>query len=393
MLINTWYVGAESTDLTDKPIRVKMLGQDFALFRGEDGIARCVSDVCVHRGGSLSGGKIKKNCIECPYHGWQFNGKTGECELIPAAGPDHAIPKKARVDFYPVQEKYGWVWVFIGDLPEEERPPLPTFPEYFDTDNWRCVRGEFKWEANYARVCENALDPAHAAFIHGDVFGNPDDPSIHPFRVEKDEWGGAATFFLTRPPFKGIWKWVKGNVERPAVKVRNEYHMAGMTVILRQDISSWMQLALFDVNTPVDENHTHTRWIIARTFFRSPLACFFMRADADSKRRTLHIFEQDRVVVERIKPILVPLSEDEVSVRSDALQLAFRRRCQDYINRGWAVDQDKTWEMQGGERKAMSLPSPNRKAIPDNQWVIDLVPLTEPKGRYRQAGDEAKQVG
>jgi len=390
MLINTWYVAAEAADIKDKPVRVKMLGQHFAIFRGEDGEIRCVSDVCIHRGGSLSGGKVKKNCIECPYHGWQFNGNDGKCEQIPAAGPDASIPKKARVDSYPVQVKFGWVWVFVGDLPEEERPPLPEFAEYEDTENWRCIRGEFKWEANYARVCENALDPAHAAFIHGDVFGNPDDPSIHPFEVDKDEWTGGATFFLTRPPIKGIWKWVKGNAKRPAVEVRNEYHMSGMTVLLRQNISSWMRLALFDVNTPVDENHTHTRWILARTFFRGPMACFFMRADADSKRRTLKIFEQDRVVVEDIKPILVPEFEDELSIRSDALQIAFRKRRQDYQNRGWAIDLEAD-EAKAGERRALSLPSPNRKTVPANEWIIDTVPRTESRLRPRLVVPEQKK--
>ena len=375
MLINTWYVAADSVEVKDTPVRVKMLGQYFALFRDEDGRAHCVSDVCIHRGGSLSGGKVKKGCLECPYHGWQYDGE-GRCQVIPAAGPDRPVPKKARVDAYPVEERFGWIWVFAGDLPEEERPPLPVFPEYHDTDNWRSVRGEFKWDANYARVCENALDPAHAAFVHGDVFGNPDDPRIHDFIVDTEEWSGGANFSLTRPPLKGIWKMVKGNVKRPAVEVRNEYHLSGMSVILRQNISAWMQLALFDVNTPVDENHTHTRWIMARTFFRGPFARYFMGADGDSRRRTLKIFEQDRAVVEMIKPIWVPAFEDELSIKSDALQIAFRKRRHEYIERGWAIDTDGVRE-KGGERRAMTIPSPDRSTVPDNEWVIDTVPLTE----------------
>ena len=385
MLINTWYVAADAVDIKDKPVRVKMLGQYFALYRDDEGQVHCVSDVCIHRGGSLSGGKVKKGCIECPYHGWQFDG-AGECKTIPAAGPDRPVPKKARVDAYPVEEKFGWVWVFLGDLAEEERPPLPDFPEYDDTDNWRCVRGEFKWNANYARVCENALDPAHAAFVHGDTFGNPDDPRIHDFQVDTETWSGGATFSLTRPPLKGIWKMVKGNVPRPAVEVRNDYHLSGMTVILRQNISSWMQLALFDVNTPVDENHTHTRWILARTFFRGPFARYFMAADWDSKKRTMKVFEQDRAVVERIKPIWVPAFEDELSIKSDALQIAFRKRRHEYIEKGWAVDSDEV-ERQGGVRRAMTIPSPARATVPDNQWVIENVPVTKPRETPRLVPD------
>ena len=73
MFINFWYVAEQSEKLTKKPIRRKMLGQHFVLFRDESGKARCLSDVCIHRGGSLSAGKIANNCIQCPYHGWHFD--------------------------------------------------------------------------------------------------------------------------------------------------------------------------------------------------------------------------------------------------------------------------------------------------------------------------------
>ena len=52
MFINFWYVAEQSEKLTKKPIRRKMLGQHFVLFRDESGKARCLSDVCIHRGGS-----------------------------------------------------------------------------------------------------------------------------------------------------------------------------------------------------------------------------------------------------------------------------------------------------------------------------------------------------
>ena len=118
------------------------------------------------------------------------------------------------------------------------------------------------------------------------------------------------------------------------------------------------------------------------------MARFFLRADADSVRRTLKVFEQDKAVVEQIKPILVPAFEDEMSVKSDALQIAFRKRRQDYQRRGWAINQPEAAELQGGDQKAMSLPSPNRKTVPERDWVIDLVPLTEPRGRYKQTQNE-----
>ena len=91
MLINTWYVAADSADLKDKPVRVKMLGQYFALFRGEDGIARAVSDVCIHRGGSLSGGKVKKNCMvkKCRKKNGKLKKKYAKKRCMKTCGQCH----------------------------------------------------------------------------------------------------------------------------------------------------------------------------------------------------------------------------------------------------------------------------------------------------------------
>ena len=62
-------------------MRAKLLGTQYVVFRDGDGQAHVLNDTCVHRGGSLSKGKVVDGCIECPYHGWQFagDGKCAEC--------------------------------------------------------------------------------------------------------------------------------------------------------------------------------------------------------------------------------------------------------------------------------------------------------------------------
>ena len=115
MYINFWYPAILGKELTDEPVKVQMLGQNFVLFRNASGDAKCLSNTCIHRGGSLANGKIKGDCVECPYHGWQFDG-AGLCHRIPSLGPRAKIPARARVDAYPVQEKYGIVFAFLGDL-------------------------------------------------------------------------------------------------------------------------------------------------------------------------------------------------------------------------------------------------------------------------------------
>jgi phenylpropionate dioxygenase-like ring-hydroxylating dioxygenase large terminal subunit len=159
MFINFWYPVILSTDLTDTPVKKRMLGLDFVVFRDAEGQAHCLSDTCVHRGGSLSGGKVKGDHIQCPYHGWEYDGK-GDCKRIPSLGPDARIPMRTNIDAYPVAEKYGIVMAFLGDLPESERPPMLEIPE-FESADWRATWIEYFVPINYERSIENGLDPAH----------------------------------------------------------------------------------------------------------------------------------------------------------------------------------------------------------------------------------------
>ena len=109
MYINFWYPVTFSEELKDEPMRVRMLGQNFVAFRDSKGVPHTLSDTCIHRGGSLSGGVVRGDCIQCPYHGWRYAG-DGSCKRIPSLGKDAKIPKRTRIDAYPTEEKYGIVF-------------------------------------------------------------------------------------------------------------------------------------------------------------------------------------------------------------------------------------------------------------------------------------------
>ncbi len=368
MIINQWYVAEDVANITDKPRRVKLLGFDFVLFRNEKGEIACLSDVCVHRGASLGAGRTTKGCVECPYHGWTFNGE-GNVTRIPSLPEETKIPGRARVDSYPVKERYGWVWVFLGDLPEEERPPLPDFPEYDDPENYRCIRGEWMWKADYVRVVENGLDFAHAPFVHP-TFGDRDRAEIHDFEIEQDEWSARARVTYIPPLPRGIWKFVRK--ERNPVQARPGYHCSGSTMRLDVWLTPTWRMVIFDVNTPVDENTTLTRWIMARTFFRSPMW------DNDSRKRVLNIFQQDTVIVEEICPELVPIDlREEFSVKSDGLMNSFRFKRRELVERGWALDLKALQEMEG--RRAVVIPSPARRETNGRNFVLKTAPLIPAK--------------
>jgi len=372
MLKNFWYVAEDSKNVGTKPVHVRMLCQNLVLFRDETGKVACLSDICIHRGASLSGGKVVDGCVQCPYHGWRF-GSDGVVTKIPAQ-KNRKIPKRARVDSYPTQERYGWIWVFLGDLPEAERPPIPEFPEYDDPE-WRVVKGEWSWDADYARVVENGLDFAHAPFVHEGAFGDPDEAEIEDFEIEYHEWGAYAQATMKPPKPKGLWSFLVK--ERSPVVARTGFHLSGALMRLHVTISPKMNLVIYDVNTPVDETTTLTRWAAARDFFTGSWA------DFDARRRTLKIFRQDAEILHRVNPRLLPVDlSEELSVKSDGLQIAYRKLRRKYVEKGWAIDTEKLVEL--GHKHARTIPSPARaSADAPSRWVLPSVPLKPERVRKR----------
>ena len=99
-------------------------------FASREPFQQC-SDHVRDRGGALADGSVVDGVIECPYHGMRYAG-DGLCTRIPSLGRSTKPPPRAKVDSYPVQEKYGLIFVFLGDLPAEERPPIMDVTQWDD---------------------------------------------------------------------------------------------------------------------------------------------------------------------------------------------------------------------------------------------------------------------
>jgi phenylpropionate dioxygenase-like ring-hydroxylating dioxygenase large terminal subunit len=324
MLINNWYVVGDRADVsTDHPLKVRLLGDDLVIFQNEQGKMHCLSDRCIHRGASLSQGQVQQDCLACPYHGWRYDG-TGRCVTVPAH-PELAIPDKFRVDSYPVAEHYGWIWVYFGDRPETERPPIPEIAAFADPQR-RTVRGTFLWQANYERVIENGVDFAHAAFVHPS-FGDRDRPQLKRYEVTTSDWSARAEVAMCPPPFRGIWaKLRKG--ERADVLAAPAWHIAGLCIELQLQITPSWNSVLLTANTPIDQTTTLTHWLFSRNFFLQP---FF---DGDTCRRNLKIFQEDHAILQQLQPQVSP-RDLAYSVPSDALAIAFRQRQEELYQQGW----------------------------------------------------------
>ena len=373
MIKNMWYALEFSHEITATPKQAVCLGQKLVLYRTPRGKVVCMSDLCVHRGAQLSQGTTKGDCIVCPYHGWEYE-PDGACTRIPAH-PEKTIPRKARVDSYPVEERYGFVWVFLGDLPAEERPPIPEWPE-FEDPRFRPVYGTFEWPANFARIVENGIDPSHAPFVHGGVFGNPEQPEVPDFEITETPWMAKTQFALPAQKPRGLWSKVSSGKKdlksRPPVIVESAWYLPNL---IKLDVHLPLgRLVIYDTNIPVSETQTRVLWVALRNFF--PQKVF----DRDTRRRVMRIFVEDEAVVSKIRPELLPFDlSAELHVRSDALAIAYRRRLFELMDQGWGIDSDHVMGDQP-TREAVVIPSPARREIPElrRAWVLKSVPVRKP---------------
>ncbi len=155
-----WHPVCRSSDIEPgrtKPIRI--LGEDFTLYRGQTGIAHVVGFRCAHRGTQLSAGWVQGDEIRCYYHGWKYDG-SGQCTEQPAEV--NPFCERMRIRSCPTQEYIGLIFVYFG---EGDPPPLPHYPEVEQgaglLENWY-----EEWPVNYFNRLENALDTVHVGFVH-----------------------------------------------------------------------------------------------------------------------------------------------------------------------------------------------------------------------------------
>jgi 5,5'-dehydrodivanillate O-demethylase oxygenase subunit len=154
---------------------VKILGEDFTLYRGESGTPRAVAFRCAHRGTQLSTGWVEGDCVRCFYHGWKYDA-SGQCVEMPAE--DASFPPKVQIRSYPTEEYVGLIFVYLG---EGAPPPLPRYPELegegLQTSSY------YQRDCNYFNQLESNMDELHVAFVHRestftDVGLNVDLPEV-----------------------------------------------------------------------------------------------------------------------------------------------------------------------------------------------------------------------
>ena len=168
-LRNTWYVAAWDEEVTRELFSREILGESILMYRKEDGTAVAMSNRCPHRFAPLDKGKLIGDVVECPYHGLQFDC-TGQCVKNPHPHGNGPIPPRAKLAQYPLLEKWGMLWIWMGHKAPDESL-LPDYGWLDHPDKFREIRDVCTVNAYYELIVDNVLDLTHLPYLHPDGLG------------------------------------------------------------------------------------------------------------------------------------------------------------------------------------------------------------------------------
>jgi phenylpropionate dioxygenase-like ring-hydroxylating dioxygenase large terminal subunit len=158
-----WQPVILASELGPVPRRLRILGEDLVAFRDKSGAIGLLELHCPHRGTSLEFGLVGDKGIRCCYHGWLFDC-DGTILETPGEPADSTLKDRLCHGAYPVHEHEGLVFAYLG--PPDKRPDFPVLDTWDLPGYHQIARAPTLWECNWLQVKENAMDPAHLAFLH-----------------------------------------------------------------------------------------------------------------------------------------------------------------------------------------------------------------------------------
>lgn len=168
-LKDCWYVAAYDRELEDGgPLGRMLLGEPVVMFRDSTGRAIALEDRCCHRHLPLSLGQVAGDRLQCGYHGLEFDA-SGACVAVPGQSK---VPPGAAIRSFPLVEKYGFLWIWMGDSDKADEALLPDW-WWVGDPGWGHNPGAFLHiKCNYELITDNLLDLSHLGYVHTRTLGN-----------------------------------------------------------------------------------------------------------------------------------------------------------------------------------------------------------------------------
>ncbi|MEQ8346831.1 MAG: aromatic ring-hydroxylating dioxygenase subunit alpha [Sneathiellaceae bacterium] len=301
-LRNAWYPLCWSDEVAGVALKPCMiLGERVVLYRKGDGGIAALEDICPHKFLPLSMGRRKGDQIECGYHGMTFDC-SGRCTVIPG---QPVVPATARVRAYPVADRLGLVWIWMGDPAKADEGSLTDLPQYHDPA-WKAVHGASLFNAaNYLNLIDNLLDPSHVTFVHGSTLATPGGRDV-PVQCERQGDGITVwRWILDSPPIPVFAKTghFKGNADRwhyymftPPSNCVIDFGSGEPGALTEETRSQGLQIFACHFITPVDETSCIDHWLHVRNFRIDDTAL-----DAQLNADLAGAFNEDKAILEAIQ--------------------------------------------------------------------------------------------
>jgi len=294
-LRNHWYVAGLAPEITSTPLARTICGDPIVLFRTASGKPSALEDRCPHRFAPLSIARCMDEKIVCAYHGIEF-GRDGSCLHIPQ---QESIPPKMRVRSYPLVDRWGLAWIWMG---EAELANPESIPDYFwlTSPAWRSIFRRYYVQANFEICADNILDLSHTPFVHTRTIGTPEMATI-PVKT----WVEGETVYSRRimpqvTPGPFVYRW--GNFKEKIDRVTTTEWLAPGNISVElcyQDENNKITLRLTNPLTPETERTTHVFFIWSRDFFGDDAA-----DDAQFTSESFQVMDEDIGIIEHQQAVL-----------------------------------------------------------------------------------------
>ena len=321
VLGNFWHAVATSDSVESEIFSVRLLHNDYVLWRTPDGQIVAALDSCTHRQAPLSKGTLEDGCLRCPYHGWLF-GDEGHCLEVPSASEGLPIPPKANLKSLHVEEKYGLVWL----CPNEPDAPIPEVAADSDSSFTRLNTKMQIWNTDSTRMIDNMLDISHFPYTHRGTFGIEQETVVPRIKLEQlDE-----TFFGYGYEVKinnvGSAKVMAGGGDDIINLQMTTGFALPFSVLSTMSYETGVEQKLFMTAAPIEEGKSIYTFVIWRNDDVSALVEHDRTIANEVIDLELAVVLEDQMMLEKLEGQL-PLEQGAlVDVQSDKPSLEWRRR-------------------------------------------------------------------
>jgi vanillate O-demethylase monooxygenase subunit len=332
-LRNAWYVAAWADEITTKLTSLEILGDQIVFYRKASGECVALEDACPHRKLPLSRGRLVNDAVVCGYHGLTFDS-SGTCIDAPTL---RAVPPKACVRAYPTAERYGLVWIWMGDAALADASLIIDIPNWGNPD-WGYNRGQpMLVDCHYLYVVDNLLDPTHVTWVHPGSFGNsacaeaPVETTTAANGVTASRWMydvEPAPFYRKHLKFSGHCdRYQHYEMRYPSQAIIKAIFVpagtGGKGQPLHEDV---FLMDSYNLLTPVNAGKTRYFWFQLRNFAPGDEA--ISREFSEDVKAA---FEEDRIVLNAVQIGMDRMATPNIDLKNDHASFRFRKRIGELI--------------------------------------------------------------